>query len=413
MSRLSSAGLTVFDQFLSSVTNFVPAIVAARVLEPMEFGVFALLQAVYVTGIGAVRAAAVESAVVTSRSITDGRGVPSNVVLWFCAALAVPLLVVSPWLPPAILVVALALGVMFLQDTQRVEGLSTGRVNHALLSDGAWLLLTVAAIAFGTARGLLDEPSEIFAAWGAAALPGTLLVYALQRFRPRLGSAVAFVRSEAATIGAHTYDWLLRQGAMQTSLYAIALVAGLTVMGDIRVAQLILGPMNIVFAGVGLAAMPIAARAARTSMDSFRRLVQALAAFQGLAPLVFGAVVLATPQTILAIPFGEQTAGMKPYFLPQVVLLAVSGFAATAQTSMKILHMRRELVRTRTFTAFLALACTVAPGLAAHSALAALWGMAVGSAIAASIWVYVLTSHDAWTASAPLQPDPALSQGEA
>jgi hypothetical protein len=298
---------------------------------------------------------------------------------------------------------------MLLQDTQRVEGLSTGRVHHALLSDCSWLLLTIAAVAVGTARGVLTGPVEIFVVWGAAALPGTVLVYALQRFRPRLGVAIHFVRSEASTIGAHTFDWLLRQGALQTSLYAIAFVAGLTVMGDIRVAQLILGPMNIVFAGVGLAAMPIAARAARTSMDSFRRLVRSLAAFQGIAPLVFGAFVLVIPQAILAVPFGQQTEGMKPYFLPQVVLLAVSGFAATAQTSMKILQMRRELIRTRTLTAVLGLLCTVVPGVLTQSALAALWGMAVGSGIAAAIWVYVLTSHTRWAESAPLEPDPALS----
>ena len=113
------------------------------------------------------------------------------------------------------------------------------------------------------------------------------------------------------------------------------------------------------------------------------------------------------------MPFGQQTHGMKPYFLPQVILLAVSGFAATAQTSMKILRMRRELMHTRTVTAVLVLLCTVVPGMLAHSALAALWGMAVGSGIASAVWVYVLTSHKKWAELMPLDPHPALSSDKA
>lgn len=412
MRSLRSAGLTVADQVISSVTNFVPAIVAARVLDPGEFGLFALLQAAYVTAIGAVRSGAVESAVVTSSSLDAARGIASNVVLWCAAVVGVPLLLLSPWLPVDVLVVGAALGVMILQDTQRVEALSTGRVNHALASDASWLVLTGAAVAIGSARGLTSDPVTIFALWAAAALPGTIAVYVAQRLWPRWGRAVHFVRAEARTIGAHSFDWLLRQGAVQMSLYAIAVVAGLAVMGDIRVAQLILGPMNVVFAGVGLAAMPIATRAARSSMAEFRGIVGRLALFQGTAPLLFGGLVLLTPQSILEVPFGAQAEGMKPYLLPQVVLLAVSGYASTAQTAMKILQLRRQLIRTRTLTAVLVLASTLLPALVWQSALAALWGMAAGSALSAVLWVRVLRSDDRWAGAEPVGPDPQLSGGE-
>ncbi|MCW2797044.1 hypothetical protein [Nocardioides sp.] len=386
--------LTLTDQVLSSATNFVPALFAAHALSPRAFGTFALLQASYVLLIGAVRSGFVETAVVATTSGSNHRGFPTSCAIWLSIAVLAPMSLVALALSSqAILLSTVALGLVVVQDTQRIENLSSGREADAAVSDLIWLIMIAGIVALCVIKGWSPDADTLFQLWAVGALPGTLAVGLLRRNLVGPRASLRFVSGERATVLTHVGDWALRQGLTQTTLYVVATAAGLSVVGNIRLAQLLLGPINILFAAVQLVAMPRVARAAKDSWDAFRGLLIRLATAQFLLPLMFGLVIVALPLEALRLALGDQAVGLKTYLVPQVVLLSVSGAAATAQIGIKVLRLRLELLRTRVATCAVTLASTLVLALALDSALAALWGLALGSAISAVIWQYILWTN--------------------
>ena len=81
----------------------------------------------------------------------------------------------------------------------------------------------------------------------------------------------------------------------QLVLYAIGLVAGLAVVGAIRAAQLLLGPLNVVAQGFYLVAVPEAVKVLRTSTRRFKELCLA-------AGLILGAVSVAWTLFLVFLP---------------------------------------------------------------------------------------------------------------
>lgn len=390
MTRLSvsrGALLTLFDQVLSSATNFVPALFAAHSLTADDFGTFALLQASYVLLIGAVRSGLVEAAVVTAVTAGTRRAVPTSCAAWLGLALLVPLALGTTAMGRTELALTgAALVLVVVQDTQRIESLASAREADALSSDLVWLAISAGVVGVCVVQDRSLGAQALFQLWALSALPGVLGVALFRRGLVSPHACRRFVIDERATVLTHVGDWALRQGLTQTTLYVVAAAAGLSVVGYIRLAQLLLGPVNIVFAAVQLVAMPRVARAATMQTNEFRRILVRLATVQSVAPLAFGLLIMAVPLATLRLALGDQADGLKTYLAPQVALLSVSGAAATAQIGIKVLRLRVELLRTRVVTCGVILTATLALALTTGGALAALWGLALGSAVSAVIW---------------------------
>lgn len=382
--------LTLTDQALSSLTNFVPGLYAAKVLSPRAFGILGLITLGYILMLGMTRAALSEVAIV---GMTD-EPVASQVPLGAADATAAVATVVAiagtlilalnaPRLPA--LLVAVGVAVMLVQDSTRMLSIGIGKPMHAVVNDALWfttLLILLPILHFWS------EPTAytIAAVWGLAALPGTVLGARLLSWRPRLGRGVRFLTSKRRLASAFLGDWSLKQGTSQLATYGIGLIGGLTTVAGIRAALLVLGPLNVVFGGLQLAALPAAVRQSQMSLAQMHATLRKMAATLGIVAIGTGAIVAALPESLLRLVVGEQAPGLSRYILPLSVALAGTGLMAGSTIGLRVLQATGLLVRARLITSLLFLLPGFIMVLATRSPLAGLWGLAAGSLLGVLVW---------------------------
>ena len=267
-------------QALSSLTNFVLGIVVARTVGLTEFGAFGLAFTAYliVTGVGravtgqpmlirysGVDAAAWRRGAAAATGSAAVIGLGSSIL-----ALAIALASDGP-LRAAFLALTLVLPGLVVQDSWRFAFFADNRGRDAFLNDLLWAIVQLTAflvaIALGGGTVFLGSPRL-----GGAATLAALFGIAQARLLPRDYRDPPLVdRAPRPPAGVHreTAAYIL---AGQLVLYAIGLVAGLAVVGALRAAQILLGPLNVVVQGFYLVAVPEAVRVLRTSARRFEQL---------------------------------------------------------------------------------------------------------------------------------------------
>src|SRR4029453_17933655 len=129
-------------------------------------------------------------------------------------------------------------------------------------------------------------------AWGGAAA-GAGLVTGLQRpILPRITRAGSWL-SEHRDLGPrYLVENVSISGSSQLRAYGLGAIAVLAAVGTVRGAELLLGPFFIVLSGVGLVAVPEAARVLRRSVRALPRFCLLLGGAQAAAALVWGLALM-------------------------------------------------------------------------------------------------------------------------
>jgi O-antigen/teichoic acid export membrane protein len=407
------------DQLLSSATNFVAAVIAARSLSADDNGVYAVAFSVYLIALGVSRALASGPLVILAsplpppdqaRAARDALATSlvfglSGVPLAFAASIAF-----GGQLGDAILALSLLLPVLLAQDTCRYALVMRGRSGFAALTDAAWL----AAVLLLMPALLSKSPTAATAtaAWSVGALPGLLIGLAvLDKSTWRL--PLVWAKQSRSLAVPLILDFLLIAVTPYLFTIGVAALGGFAEVAGFRSAQVLVGPLSILFMAVHLQGLPHFSRLAASTPGIVCRRANQLSGVLTLATILCGAMLLVLPQRLGYALFGDTWPLARP-LLP-AFLLSTLAIAAGTGSRIAISAFRQPYVAVRARL----VAVVLLIGLGLIGALTdgvdgAAWGLAAGGLASLPIWVraqYVARSRANFDHRAP-SPDSAAAAFE-
>lgn len=385
------------DQGISSLSNVVVSIFVARSLSAVGFGAFGAATVAYLLALGTTRALIGEP-LLSRYSSADADRRRSLVADMLGAALVTSLvcagviwavgLAVGGAAGSALLALAVVLPLVLVQDTWRYAFI-VDRPGGALVVDTVWLAAVCTVLA--AAPGGADAAWYVLA-WGATGGLGAAAGMILGRGSLAVPRPGRWLRANRDMGGRFLGEFVTGQAVGQLVLAGVGAIAGLSVIGAVRAAQVFYGPLNTIHQGIYLALVP---EGARTASDRQLRRLMARASIA--LVVVAGAwmcVGLVMPDAWGTSLFGDTWAEAGDLMLP-MGLAMIAGSAATGGfAGVRALGDAAESLRARLRTVgpqlVLPLAGTAVgagQGYAAgfglgHAASAVIWWTAFGSALA-------------------------------
>jgi O-antigen/teichoic acid export membrane protein len=387
-------GWGLADQGLSSLTNFALGVVLARTLTRSEFGAYGIAFGVYILGLGFSRALASEPLMVRYSAATFGVrsaaiGSATGAALWVgilagTASILAGTLIENDVLARSLLALGVCLPGLLLQDAWRFAFFAGQRGAAALLNDLAWGTMLAVALTVMLSTGERTAGSLILA-WGVTGSVAAVIGVLQARERPKPSQTLGWIREHRDLIPRFAGEFGVTTLAAQISIFAIGAISGLVTVAGIRAGQLVFGPLNVLFLGVGLAGLPEAARLARQSKDRLRHACVVLSVGLATCALTIGIVAFAVPTELGVALMGDNWAIARDVILPIAIWMAGFGVSLGAGIGLRALAAARLSLRARIVIAPLAIVGAVV-GAVAAAAEGAAWGFAVAYSIGAVVW---------------------------
>jgi O-antigen/teichoic acid export membrane protein len=257
---LSTHGLPILDQGLSSGTNFLAVFVLAGSLSSGEFGIFAMAYTVLTLFVGVTRSFfGLPLALAAQRSRAELDTLYRSSVSALCW-IALPIVGVvfgvgaisaigaegssmslGLW---AALAVAVATPLVMIQDISRYYAISIDQPGAAVISDAIWLVSIV--VLFGLREFL--EPATVVVVWTIAIVAA--LAYFLIRFVPRPAprGGLQLLRPKRGLRESISITVILSTGVTLVMGFLMLPFLGAAAVGSIRGAGTLFGPVNTLMA---------------------------------------------------------------------------------------------------------------------------------------------------------------------
>lgn len=379
------AGIAFLDQGVSSASNFLLLVLVAGVSSSTDFARFALTYTAVVFVLSLVR---------------SGLGVPLNldrpggsarqqrlaqahataaalVVGIAVLLLALPILLITGGLhQTSVLIVAIFVPVVVLQDTWRVATIAALRPLPALASDVLWLLVLLCALA-ARVVGVEINGAQVAIAWATGAIVATLALAAAESSRaPRLDGLWSAMRERRrGELAADAAIVSLNPLAVSSG---VAALVSLNATAALRGAGVLLSPINVLMAGAQTALLAEAVGKPPAAM--IRRCALVGAAIAAVVATL-GVTLWVLPDRWGTIVLGrtwQYAAGILPCTILEY--LALSAWT-TALVGLRALHRTGSALGLRVGYALTTLLLAFGAASTAKSALA------VAFALAASAWM--------------------------
>lgn len=391
------AGWGVADQALSSLTNFAVGIYIARSLATKDFGTFSLAFATYVLALNASRGLATDPLVVrysgadvTSwrRAVAKSAGLAITVGLVVGACCVVVGLLLAGSTRAAFLALGITLPGLLLQDSWRFAFFSAGKGGQAFGNDLVWalsLLPLLAAVAAAELSGVF----WLVMAWGGSATLAALVGGIQARSVPQPSKVAGWLVQHRDLGPRYLTENLSLSGASQLRLYGLGWIAGAAAVGSLRAAELLLGPLNVLIMGIGLMAVPEAARILRRSVRRLGPFCLLLSSLQAGVALAWGMALLLLPEGLGVRLLGLSWQPASRLLLPVTITVAGTGFWIGALIGLRALGAASRSLRAQGVSSAVGLVGALG-GAAMAGAAGAAWGSAAASSIAAFVWWWQL-----------------------
>lgn len=345
---------TFADQALSSLTNAAVAIVVARSVIPNDFGAFSLALLTFGFVVGLVRAFVGEPFVVRFSAANDterrrgtakasgaalGLGVIASMV---CLAVAT---LIGGVTGSAFLALAITLPGLTLQDTWRHIFFAAGRPAAATVNDLVWTVLQFSLLAILLTGGG-DSIFLITLAWGVSAVAAAAVGCLQTGTAPSVLATGSWLRETKDISVQLGLGFALSMGAVNLVTYVIGGIVGVASVGAMRAAQVVLGPLNLIFAGFDAFILPILSRAAAAGDRLVRTALLGSAALGGVAT-VWVAILVLLPDRLGRVILGLNWEGADRLMLPSGLVLISGAMVLGASTSLVALS-RADLMLTVT-----------------------------------------------------------------
>jgi O-antigen/teichoic acid export membrane protein len=345
--------LTIADQGASSVSNFALALIVAHYSSASALGVFAILTSTYVLSQGLVRSLSSDCLLTRSESDASLRsnyergGYLAAIVL--SVSVAVLIAAVSGLLPSEFTVpfvtFAIAFPLMACQDFARFIGISRYDPAYAIRLDVAWLVLFVVAYVVLKQEGLTSL-AWLFGAWsGAGALVGlwTLRAHFARTRRRQL--LEFWDRSERGVGLRFAGQFMLVTSWTYFVSYLLLFVLPLSSIGVFKLAQLALGPITVLLAGVQSALIALATKRFQVDRHKAVRflLIGGVGSFA--LTMVWTGLVDGAPPHLMASLFGRNWMAARAILPYAGLAVAFASFANAAVSGLRAMRAASENLR--------------------------------------------------------------------
>jgi O-antigen/teichoic acid export membrane protein len=392
MTRRSRTAVGFADQVLSGATNFGATLVAAKMLAPAELGYFAITAAVYMLVIVAARGLVSEPVVLlhshargSDRSeVAVAAGAMCGLGVLGGGLLAAGAVLAPSGLRTDLLILAVLLPALVLQDFLRFAALARAEPVKAAETDGAWLVLQLAAIAAITATGLW-APATVLAAWLVPGALSGVIGCGVLRIRPRLGGGADWLIRHGSIGARFAVDNIVAQNSGWLLLVALAVIATPEQVGYFRVAQAAFMPATMLYGGLRLAIVPELIRLRAEDLRIFHRVVRVAAVMFCTTSAIWGLALWFLPARPGRALFGESWALAHDLILPLMINVVAGGLSMAAFAGIRACGDARGSLRTRLHVAVLTFGVSVV-GAILGSATGAAFGLAITAPVTATIW---------------------------
>jgi O-antigen/teichoic acid export membrane protein len=388
------AGWNVADQAVSSLSNLAVSVLVARSVDSTAFGgftiaftIFSLLtgfsRAVVTFPLGVRFADASRAKFDYAAASAVGCSFLLSVIAGACCLVVGDLLGGSPG------AALTALGVVFpgliVQEAWRNVFIASGRASAAALNSTFWAVAQLLAIWVVLSFGK-SSVGPLVLAWGGSAAVAALLGIAQSRIRPRPARSLRWLWENRGVSGYVGYEYLTVQGSYQVTLLLIAAVASLEANGALRGAQVLLGPVTTLVAATMRFAVPeVARRRAQLTERQWYLGAVVIAAFGGVAGLLWGLVFVITPDSLGYQLLGDTWPGARDIIW--VTILANFAMSLSTGPYTMLYAMDRANVTMVVHTAFAPLVLIFGVGGAALAgAGGATAGFTLAYFLAAPLW---------------------------
>jgi len=382
----------VIDQALSSLTNFALVLLVARASEPAAFGGFSVVFVGYLLALWACRslvgdpfALRFSASRACERQASAAAAAGAGLGLGLAGAVGMGLAAAATGNPGAGagLALAVALPALLLQETLRGALVAGGRPAAAAANDAVWLAAQVVATAVVLWRGRAS-PAALCLAFGIGAALAAAVGCVQLRVVPALTRAWSEVRRQADVGVPLLVELVVVNGAPQAALFGAGAVAGSVVVGQVRAALLLFGPLTVVYAGLVFAGLPEAARLRRRSVAAFEWFVRRLGLGMAVAGTAAGAALSLVPDRLGVALLGDNWPATPPLVPLVGVFVAAGGCTFAALVGLRAAGAVRESLRARSWVVPVIWAATLV-GAASAGAAGAAAGLAAGSCVDAAV----------------------------
>jgi O-antigen/teichoic acid export membrane protein len=372
---------------MSSLTNFAVGIYVVRTLGAVPFGAFSLAYVTYGFALNASRGLSTDPLMVrfsgtelpawrAATAKCTGTAVIVGLVTGACVLCIAAVLTGTA--AAAFLALGLTMPGLMLQDSWRYSFFALGRGGHAFLNDTIWAVTLLCALVFLRASGHADIFWFTFA-WGATGALGAVIGPFQARVLPNLARAWEWMSNHRDLGFRYLLEGTSSNAVNQVRGYGVGVILGLAAVGYVQASVTLMGPMTILFLGMGLVTIPEAARALQRSPRHLPLFCILVSAGLTVAALAWGVVLLvAVPRGLGNGLLGPIWRPTYPLVLPQMLYVMGQAVATGAGTGLHALGAARRSLRLTLLTAATSSAFTLAGALAA-GVVGTVSGMAVGA----------------------------------
>jgi O-antigen/teichoic acid export membrane protein len=382
----------VADQAVSSLTNFVVGLVVAQKLAAPDFGIFALVWATYGLALSVSRGMVSDPYVVRfsgasgelrDRALRRATGCALAVGLVTGGiGVGCGLLIGGPF-GYAIVALGVVLPALLLQDAWRFGFFAAGEGARACVNDAVWAVALVPLMLLATAY---PSVGSFVLAWGGGAAVAAAVGAGQARVLPALTGARAWLVEQRDLGTRYVLEALSNNASGQVRLYGVGILAGLTAVGALRGAELLIAPFLALLMGMSLVSVPEASRVLQRDRSRLPGFCLFLGSAQAVAALLWGlSLLLLVPRSVLVSLLGAIGPAAVPLVLPATLAITFASFGAGATTGLRALGAARRSLRAQNAFSAAYIVCTLT-GAALDGALGSSWGAAVACLAGSVIW---------------------------
>ncbi|GAA1561507.1 hypothetical protein GCM10009789_13450 [Kribbella sancticallisti] len=398
------------DQAVTSMVSFVVGVVVARSMGAVEFGAFSLAWVTYGVVVNISRGLATDPLAVRFSGVPRAdwrKAVASSTGMAIAVGLATGAICIAAGLAlggkpgAAFIALGFVLPALTLQDSWRFAFFSSGQGGKAFISDITWAVALVPLLYLASHRASV---TLFVLAWGAAGAFAALVSGLQAGIVPRLFRARQWFSQHRDLSLRYLVENLTISGAYQFRMYGLGAFAGIAAVGTVRGAEMLLGPFFIVLSGVGLVAVPEAARVLRRSVRKLQLFCLLLGGAQAAAALVWGlALIVALPHDWGHKLLGDVWSSAQYLLLPATLSVMNASFYTGAAAGLRALGVARRSLRAQLWASAAYLVGGVTGG-ALGGAVGSAWGSAGATLVGAIVWWWYLRAgiRERLTAEAPV-----------
>jgi O-antigen/teichoic acid export membrane protein len=399
------------DQAVTSMVSFVVGIVVARSMGAVEFGAFSLAWVTYGVVVNISRGLATDPLAVRfsgvprpawRTAVASSTGMAISVGLVTGALCVIVGLALGGRPGSAFIALGFVLPALTLQDSWRFAFFSSGQGGKAFVSDITWALTLIPLLYFASHH---PSVTMFVLAWGGAGAFAALVSGLQAGVLPRLFRTRRWFRQHRDLSVRYLVENLTISSAYQFRMYGLGAFAGVAAVGSVRGAEMLLGPFFIVLSGVGLVAVPEAARMLRRSVRRLRTFCLLLGGAQAAAALIWGmALVVGLPHDWGHKLLGEVWDTAELLLLPATLSVAFASFYTGAAAGLRALGVAQRSLRAQLWASAAYLVGGVSGG-ALGGAVGSAWGAASATFVGAIVWWVYLRAGINERLDAEMVPD--------